>query len=159
MRTISLILYKMTSDNRCAVKDLVQVGGTLTDIKFKAPTDLLNPTLLLDLPTIHFNYCKLKIEDGGETQWERYYFLKEPPTFELGGLHSISLHEDILSSVWDKLKTRNAHIERSETRRNRYIIDETQGVETTRDITFSSKVGSLGSPTGNYIAVTVAGGI
>ena len=77
MRNISIKLFNMSSDRRCGNKVKEQVGGALTGVKFKQPTDLLNPTLLLDLPTIDFNYVELIIKDGDATIWDKFYFLEK----------------------------------------------------------------------------------
>lgn len=150
--SVTIELYKMTSDRRKAKKTMTKVGSDITNVKLKEPCDQVDPSFILNLSTTDFNYIKV-------VEWNRFYFLKKPPTFERGGLHSLDCHEDILSTVWSSLSTLNAHVERSENKGTEYIIDELLGLETSRSIKPSQAIGTLGTPSGAYIALTVTGGV
>lgn len=109
--------YVNTSDKLKVEKDLSQV---LTDktITIIEPVDIFNPTIKLSkqIGSLSFNYIYI-------SDFNRYYFVAEPPTWR-EGFYEVKLHCDVLMSFKSGFYTKNAVIKRNSRNYNLYLNDD-----------------------------------
>lgn len=85
--------------------------GTLKD-----ETDLMNPSILLELPAVPaFNYVYI-------TQLGRYYFVRDYSIVR-NGLYRINLREDVLTSFGSQILQQGAVLSRYESDENPMLVD------------------------------------
>jgi hypothetical protein len=109
--------YVNHSDKLKVEKNLSQVitDKTITIIE---PVDIFNPVIKLskEIGSLSFNY--LYISD-----FNRYYFVTEPPTWR-EGFYEVKLHCDVLMSFKHSFYTKHAIIKRNSSRYNLYLNDD-----------------------------------
>lgn len=109
--------YVNHSDKLKVEKDLSQIltNKTITIIE---PVDIFNPVIKLskEIGSLSFNY--LYISD-----FNRYYFITEPPTWR-EGFYEVKLHCDVLMSFKRSFYKKQAIIKRNSRNYNLYLNDD-----------------------------------
>lgn len=147
---MQVLLYSTTSDSRNLTKNVIQRGSTLAYIK--EDCRLSDPILYLNVAGLDMsntNYLYIP-------EWGRFYYVKEV-TFSNSGTARVELHVDVLMSFADSIRAINTLIERQEFVFSPYILDSELLTRVDRKITYKV-LGSIGNPSGAYIALTVTGG-
>lgn len=109
--------YVNSSDKLKVEKDLTQI---LTNkiITIIEPVDIFNPIIKLSkqIGSLSFNYIYI-------SDFNRYYFVTEPPTWR-GGFYEVKLHCDVLMSFKSGFYTKNVIIKRNSRNYNLYLNDD-----------------------------------
>lgn len=109
--------YYNKSDKRYMNKSLTAVYNDVS-LTYIDKTDISNPVLKLgkNIEPLNFNYVYIP-------EFNRYYYVSKPPTFE-EGYYRVSLHVDVLMSFKTDLKKENVIVSRQEHKYNLYQNDE-----------------------------------
>lgn len=108
--------YYNKSDKRYANKTLEVVYDNV-DLTYIDKTDIANPVIKLGkaMDPLTYNYVHIP-------EFNRYYFVTEPPTFE-AGYYRVKLHTDVLMSLKTYYKQRNVIVKRQQNEYNLYLDD------------------------------------
>lgn len=117
---MTLYLYRISNDRREITKTLSvdTLLGSMT-AHIKGDTDIMDPVFEIayntDYMAANYIYCP---------DWNRYYFIVEPPKVSQQRL-ILTCHEDVLYSFKAAILNLNCVIQRQEspTRANRYLAD------------------------------------
>lgn len=143
-----MILYRTADDKRKITKTLVEVKS-VKNFKLKDNTSILNPVILLKNADLTTNYCFI-------SKFNRYYFIDDIVT-RSDGLTELRCSVDVLYTYNADILKINTFIERQETAFNPYIVDNELITRCERALAIKS-IGTIGTATGSYIALTVTGG-
>lgn len=126
--------YYNKSDKRYEKKSLDVVYDNVA-LTYIDKTDILNPIIKLGkaMDPLTYNYVYIP-------EFNRYYFVSEPPTFD-AGYYTLKLHVDVLMSWKDYINKQKAIIKRNETRFNMYLDDaqyKVQNRDAVRTVVFPS---------------------
>lgn len=109
--------YVNHSDKLKVEKNLSQIltNKTITIIE---PVDIFNPTIKLskEIGSLSFNYIYI-------SDFHRYYFVPEPPTWR-EGYYEVKLHCDVLMSFKNDFYDKKAIIKRNSKYYNLYLNDD-----------------------------------
>ena len=108
--------YFNKSDKRYANKTLEVVYDNV-DLTYIDKTDIANPVIKLGkaMDPLAYNYVYIP-------EFNRYYFLTEPPIFE-AGYYRVKLHTDVLMTFKAYYKQLNVIVKRQENKFNMYLED------------------------------------
>lgn len=126
--------YYNKSDKRYANKVLEIVYDDV-ELTYIDKTDIANPVIKLGkaMDPLAYNYVYIP-------EFNRYYFVTEPPTFE-AGYYRVKLHSDVLMSLKKYYKERNVIVKRNQYLFNMYMDDaqyKVQNRKSVRTVVFPS---------------------
>lgn len=145
---MEVLFYQNFSDKHVAHKKTLFMYGT--NAQLVTPCDVLEPVFTVNYheKILSSNYCYIPL-------YSRYYFCTI--THETHNTFTISCTVDALSSWINHILNITALINRQEFVYSPYIQDDELLTKCDRLIS-KKKIGSIGSPSGSYIALTVTGG-
>lgn len=114
---IGVTLYQNASPALYVYKDITAYGAQHV-CNFKQPTDIVNPTITLELSAIDFNYVYI----GGSV--DRYYYVTEKRSVRRG-VWEVELKCDPLMSFASDILAASAVVSRQENEWNLYLDDGT----------------------------------
>lgn len=126
--------YYNKSDKRYANKVLEVVYDDV-ELTYIDKTDIANPVIKLGkaMDPLAYNYVYIP-------EFNRYYFVTEPPTFE-AGYYRVKLHSDVLMSLKKYYNERNVIVKRNQYLFNMYMDDaqyKVQNRKSVRTVVFPS---------------------
>ena len=151
---MNLSFYKNTSDAEVVAKNLEFVSSITVNQQIAKP--LLDMTITIPKSEIAFdeviNYCNI-------SELNRNYFIRDISKNPSGTL-TLTLHQDVLSSHFDKIKGIDAWILRQEHKANLYVDDEEIIVQNRSDqvvLKFPNTFGvdSNGAPVGTNVMLVL----
>ena len=148
--TITLWINK--SDSNVVHKDLELIGQLNIDLQIDKP--LLDMEITVPKSEITFN--ENMINYITVTDFNRDYFVKEIVKSRAGVI-TLNLHEDVLSTHFDKIKNLNAIIGRQEKAYNLYVPDGNIPMQTKKNVVTKRFAKSLSDTTGAMILITQGG--
>lgn len=102
---ITIKLYNTSDANNVICKTL-EDETTVTDVRFKQSTDIMNPTLALKLDSYpNFNYCYIE-------EFSRYYFI-DSITVTPNNVYEVELSIDVLESWKDDILNSVGYVTKS----------------------------------------------
>ena len=145
---MQVTFFTNTSDNAYCGKNITPLYTTNCDVV--TPCTLLEPVFTVnDTPQLaNANYCFIP-------QFNRFYYVTI--TYESHGICTVNCSVDVLQSFENYIRGLYTLIERQEFVFSPYILDGELLTRVDRKLTYK-KLGSIGNPSGAYIALTVTGG-
>lgn len=144
-------LYKNSSDRNMVSKSLEFISAITVNSHIEKP--LIDMSISLPKSAISFtdfaNYVEI-------IDFNRKYFITDVKK-DIGGLVTIFLHEDLLSSHFDKIKNISAIIGRQEKAYNLYVPDGNIPMQSKKNVVTKRFPNSLSSSTGAMILITQGG--
>lgn len=144
-------LYKNSSDRNSVNKSLELISTITVNSQIEKP--LIDMSISLPKSAISFtdlaNYVEI-------VDFNRKYFITDVKK-DIGGVVTILLQEDILSSHFDKIKNISAIIGRQEKSYNLYVPDGNIPMQSKKNVVTKRFPNSLGSNTGSMILITQGG--
>ena len=124
---MNLTFYKNTSDPKKAIKTLTSLG-VIQNCILRDEQSVINPTFEVASAALpdDFNYCYCDYTG-------RYYFTGDPIMVR-SGLWRIPCHVDVLSTFLNDYKDISVTVNRNESMRNGYLIDEQYKAKAYREI-------------------------
>lgn len=145
-----MILYNTVSDRRNVNKVLTKLAE-LSNFKIKDDVNILKPIIILsDSEAINANYVYIK-------KFKRYYFIDSIIALS-DNLTQINCSVDVLYTYKNSILNLNTFIERQESDYSPYVVDNEVITQCKREVRYQI-LGTLPNATGNYIALTVSGGV
>lgn len=126
--------YYNKSDKRYANK-ILEIVYDDVELTYIDKTDIANPVIKLGkaMDPLAYNYAYIP-------EFNRYYFVTEPPTFE-AGYYRVKLHSDVLMSLKKYYNERNVIVKRNQYLFNMYMDDaqyKVQNRKSVRTVVFPS---------------------
>ena len=149
---MTITLWNNKSDANVVHKDLELVGQLNIDLQLDKP--LLDMDITIPKSEITFN--ENMINYITVTDFKRDYFVKEIVKSRAGVI-TLNLHEDVLSTHFDKIKNLNAIIGRQEKAYNLYVPDGNIPMQTKKNVVTKRFAKSLSDTTGAMILITQGG--
>lgn len=144
-------LYKNSSDRNMVSKSLEFISTITVNSQIDKP--LIEMSISLPKSAISFtdfaNYVEI-------VDFNRKYFITDVKK-DIGGVVTISLQEDILTSHFDKIKNISAIIGRQEKAYNLYVPDGNIPMQSKKNVVTKRFPNSLSSSTGAMILITQGG--
>ena len=149
---MKITLWKNKSDANVVHKDLELIGQLNIDLQLDKP--LLDMDITVPKSEIVFN--ENMVNYITVTDFKRDYFVKEIVKSRAGVI-TLNLHEDVLSTHFDKIKNLNAIIARQEKAYNLYVPDGNIPMQTKKNVVTKRFAKSLSDTTGAMILITQGG--
>lgn len=148
---MKVYFYLVSDDQRKLTKTLQ--NEKLVEVRLQDNCSLISPIIVIDGNSFRdfteYNYVYIPY-------FKRYYFIGNS-RFLIGDMIEIPLSVDVLMSFRESITQISTMIERQEHVWSPYIVDSLLPTKVSRQIT-RKLVGSLGTPSGAYFALTVIGG-
>lgn len=145
-----MILYSTISDEKSVNKVLNKLAD-ITSFKMKNAVDILKPVVLLSNENaLHCNYVYIK-------KFKRYYFVRSITALN-DDVVQLECEIDVLYTYRQGIMNLSTFVERQEFNYSPYVVDNEIVTQCKREVRYSI-IGNLPQADGNYIALTVSGGV
>ena len=118
-------LYNNSSDKRVLDKNLAEV--TTLDCKLKGECSILNPTLIISIDSVQYNYVYIH-------DFNRYYYIDDIVTLN-SLLKELTCSIDVRRTYMNEIRNSSAIIARNERYFNQYIPDNMIGADSRIEVT------------------------
>ena len=149
---MKITLWKNKSDANVVHKNLELIGQLNIDLQLDK--QLLDMDITVPKSEITFN--ENMVNYITVTDFKRDYFVKEIVKSRAGVI-ILKLHEDVLSTHFDKIKNLNAIIGRQEKTYNLYVPDGNIPMQTKKNVVTKRFAKSLSDTSGAMILITQGG--